>query len=54
MKKDYQMTTVYKYIEMLDNELSPEEKKVRKSAEKYLLQNRKNNVNAIILEQMLC
>ena len=53
MKKDYQMTTVYSYLKMLDNDLTANEKAVSLAAEKYLLNARKNNANAQILEQLL-
>ena len=51
-KKDYQMTTVYNYLKLLDKEVD-EQSKVGKAAEKYLLQARKNKNNAEILEQLL-
>ncbi len=53
MKKDYQMTTVYNYLELLDNDLNEKEKSVSMAAEKYLLKARKNNANAEILEKLL-
>jgi len=51
--KDYQMTTVYNYLEMLDKGLTEKEKTVSLAAERYLQQARKNRENAKILEQML-
>ena len=52
-KSDYQMTTVYKYLELLDNDLSAREKAVRSASEKYLINQRRNNRNAELLEKLL-
>ena len=53
MKKEYQMTTVYKYLELLDKDLNQEEKKISLNAERYLLAMRKNRANADILEKLM-
>ena len=51
--KEYQMTTVYKYLELLDNDLTPEDKKISLNAERYLSLMRKNRTNVQILEKLL-
>ncbi len=56
MKKDYQMTTVCKYVELLDEEMSPKSKQIKYAAEQYLAkmrQSRKANSNANLLELLL-
>ena len=52
-KNEYQMTTVYNYLGLLDNEQNVNDKKISALAEKYLLKSRKNNANALLLEQLL-
>ena len=52
-KQDYEMTTVCKYVELLENDLTPNEKKVRNAAENYLLKMRRADTNAQILEMLL-
>ncbi|MBP3821170.1 hypothetical protein J6G99_05945 [bacterium] len=52
-KRDYEMTTVYKYVELLENDLKPEEKKIRNAAENYLSKMRRADKNAQILELLL-
>ena len=52
-KNEYQMTTVYKYLELLDKDLKPEEKKISLNAERYLLDLRRSRKNADILEKLL-
>lgn len=51
--KDYQMTTVYNYLKILDEDSAEKEKTVSLAAERYLLKARKNNANAQILEKLL-
>ena len=54
--KDYQMTTVCKYVELLDEEMSPKSKQIKYAAEQYLAkmrQRRKANSNANLLELLL-
>ena len=56
MKKDYEMTTVCKYVELLDQGLTAEAIKIRDAAEKYLLEMqgfRKADFDANLLEQLL-
>lgn len=55
MKKDYEMTTVCKYVEMLDEGLTPQALKIRDAAEKYLLERleKKADYDANLLEQLL-
>lgn len=51
--KNYQMTTVVKYIDILDNELSNKERHIKNSVEKYLHRIRKASTNANILDKLL-
>lgn len=51
--KNYQMTTVNSYIELLDNELTNKEKTIKASIEKYLHRTRKARSNAKLLENLL-
>lgn len=56
MKKDYQMVTVYDYMKMLDNEvkyLDKDTKEIKANVEKYLLNMRRAQTNAKILETLL-
>ena len=56
MKKDYQMVTVYDYMKMLDNEvkyLDKDAKEIKANAENYLLNTRRAQTNAKILETLL-
>lgn len=56
MKKDYQMVTVYDYMKMLDNEvkyLDKDAKEIKANVEKYLLNMRRAQTNAKILEKLL-
>lgn len=55
-KQDYQMTTVAKYVEMLDSEMNEKDKQIRLAAERYLLKMRKfdkDAQNANLLELLL-
>lgn len=51
--KNYQMTTVSKYVELLDKELNKKEKIIKASIDKYLHRARKARVNADILDELL-
>jgi hypothetical protein len=53
MNSKYQMTTVYKYAQLLENDLSTKEKSIKSAVEKYLSKARKANVNADLLEELL-
>lgn len=56
MAKNYQMVTVREYIKMLDNEvvyLDNDAKEIRASINKYLLNARRAQTNAKILEALL-
>ena len=57
MKKGkYQTITVNEYVNMLDNEvkyLSNDAKEIRANVEKYLIQARRAQTNAKILESLL-
>ncbi len=53
MKSKYQMTTVYKYAELLEQDLTQKEKSIKSAVEKYLLNARKANNNAYLLENLL-
>ncbi|MBR1425557.1 hypothetical protein IJ579_08345 [bacterium] len=56
MKKNYQMITVYEYLNLLDGKeikLNEEEDKIRTNVEKYLLSIRRADTNARILETLL-
>ena len=48
----YEMTTVYNYIKLLDKS-SKEEQKIKAAVEKHMLQMRRANTNAKVLEQLL-
>lgn len=50
---NYEMTTVYNYVKLLDNGLKENEEKIKKAVEKHLLQARRANTNAKVLEQLL-
>ncbi len=53
---NYEMVTVNEYLKMLDNEvkyLNHDAKEIRASVEKYLLNARRAQTNAKILEAML-
>lgn len=53
---NYEMVTVNEYVKMLDNEvkyLDNDAKQIRASVEKYLLQARRAQTNAKILEALL-
>jgi len=52
---DYQMTTVCEYVQMLDNEkyLDKNAKEIKANVEKYLLNIRRAQTNAKILESLL-
>lgn len=53
---DYQMTTVCEYVKMLDNDvkyLDNDAKEIRSNVEKYLLNIRRAQTNAKILESLL-
>ncbi len=53
MNSKYQMTTVYKYAQLLENDLPVKEKSIKTAVEKYLLKARKANSNADLLEELL-
>ena len=53
MNKDYQMTTVLKYVEILDEDLSFKEKKIRDSVLRYITRMKKSDANAVFLEKLL-
>ena len=56
MASNYQMVTVHEYIKMLDNEvtyLDKDAKEIRASVNKYLLNARRAQTNAKILEALL-
>lgn len=53
MKSKYQMTTVYKYAQLLEQDLSQKEKSIKSAIEKYLSSARKANNNAYLLENLL-
>jgi hypothetical protein len=47
------MTTVYKYLEILDEDLSSKEFRIRDAAFKYMVKKRKYDENAVLLERLL-
>lgn len=51
--KNYQMTTVVNYIDILDSESSSKDKNIKSCVEKYLYRIKKSNINANILDQLL-
>ncbi len=54
--RDYQMITVYDYVKMLDNDIKyidNNTRELRKNVAKYLLNIRRAQVNAKILEELL-
>ena len=54
--RDYQMITVYDYVKMLDNDskyIDNNTRELRKNVAKYLLNIRRAQVNAKILEELL-
>jgi len=51
--KNYQMTTVNKYIELLDNSLTQKEKTIKSAIEKYLYRIKKARANAQLLENLI-
>lgn len=56
MANNYQMITVKEYVNMLDDEvkyLDDEAKQIKASVEKYLLNARRAQTNAKILEALL-
>ena len=53
MEKEYQMTTVLKYVEILDEDLSFKEKKIRDSVLSYIKRMKKSDANAVFLEKLL-
>ena len=56
MANNYQMVTVHEYFKMLDNEvtyLDKDAKEIRASVNKYLLNARRAQTNAKILEALL-
>ena len=52
-KNNYEMTTVYNYVRLLDNGLSEKEEKLRSSVERYLYDLNRARENALLLEQLL-
>lgn len=53
MNNAYQMTTVYKYAQLLEDDLSAKEKSIKAAVEKYLSKARKANYNADLLNELL-
>ncbi len=56
MKNNYQMVTVKEYLKMLDSEvkyLDTDAQEIKASVEKYLLNSRRAQTNAKILEALL-
>ena len=57
MNKEYQMVTVYDYLKMLDKEnvtyVNTDAKKIKENVEKYLLNMRRAETNAKLLEVLL-
>jgi hypothetical protein len=51
--KNYQMTTVNKYVELLDKSLTQKEKTIKSAVEKYLYRTKKARANAELLENLL-
>ena len=54
--RDYQMITVYDYVKMLDNDIKYIDnitRELRNNVAKYLLNIRRAQVNAKILEELL-
>ena len=52
--KNYQLTTVNKYIELLDSDLTESEKAIKKTIDKYLYKaQKKARANAKILDYLL-
>lgn len=51
--KNYQLTTVNKYIELLDSDLTESEKAIKKAIDKYLYKAQKARANAKILDYLL-
>ena len=53
MNSKYQMTTVYKYAQLLENDATTKETSVKTAVEKYLAKASKANVYADLLEELL-
>lgn len=53
MKTKYQMTTVYKYAQLLENDSHKSDKSVKNALDRYLQKVRKANMNADLLEELL-
>lgn len=53
MNSKYQMTTVYKYAQLLEGDATTKETSIKSAVEKYLTKARKANVNANLLEELL-
>ncbi len=51
--KNYQMITVNKYVELLDNSLTQKEKTIKSAVERYLYRVKKSRANAELLEDLL-
>ena len=51
--KNYQMTTVSKYMALLDSELTTREKTIKASVERYLYRAKKARSNANLLDALL-
>lgn len=51
--KNYQMTTVNKYVELLDKNLTQKEKTIKSAVERYLYRTKKARANAELLENLL-
>lgn len=53
MNRGYQMTTVQKYVEILDQDLSFKEKRIRESVLRYITRQKQSESNAQFLEKLL-
>ncbi len=51
--KNYQMTTVNSYVELLDKELSQKDKSIKEAVNSYLHRAEKARNNAQLLEKLL-
>ena len=53
MDKEYQMVTVYQYLDLLEKKAPNIETKIKNAAGKYLHESNKASRNAIVLEKMV-
>ena len=56
MNKEYQMVTVYDYLKMLDKDVkyvNNDAKTIKENVEKYLINMRRAQINAKLLEVLL-